>query len=462
MQTPIQERASRRTIPSRRGWQVALDLLTLRRDWIGGLDALRRKHGSAVYIRAGLPQFLMLTDPALLHEILVQRAKEFEKGRHADVVRDVTGLGLGTADNALNRTQRRLISPVFTRTKVACYADTMNACVARVLDTWTEGKVIDVTAESAEIALQIATQTMFGTEFAAADTAVVFEAVTTANEWLHEELKGLVHLPLGFPLPRQREVRRSLAALEAVLERVIAARRCDPTEHDDLLALLLSARDENHKAMTKQQLRDEIVTLLIAGHETIALALAWALHLISRHPDVRKALEAELDKLPPGPVTFERLPQLPYMAQVLKETLRLYPPLPHVSRRARRDISVGDVTLTKDQHVLCFIYGVHRNVSVYPDPERFDPERFSPEREALIPPGAYMPFGIGPRVCIGNHFAMMGATLALAQLVRSFRIEGVEGDSSSGFGRALTLRPLSPFKMTVRRRMLLARSVDRS
>jgi cytochrome P450 len=268
-------------------------------------------------------------------------------------------------------------------------------------------------------------------------------------------------VPILWPTARNRELRSALDVLDTRVARMIAERRARPGSQRDLLSLLLDARDEDGHAMSDKQVRDEVVTLFVAGHETTATGLAWSLMLLAQHRDVYDRVRSEVDAIGRVP-TFEDLPRLSLTLRVFKEALRLYPPVYMFGRISIADVEVGDYLVPKGTVVLVAPFALHRKASVWPDPERFDPERFSPEQEAKRHRAAYIPFSAGPRTCIGNHFALMEGPLVLATLLHHADYELVDPRGTQPDSHA-TLRPRGgiPMRVTLRRAAMTVAEYER-
>jgi cytochrome P450 len=270
--------------------------------------------------------------------------------------------------------------------------------------------------------LAIAGRTLFDADVRG-DARVVGDALTDAMRSMLDGLSSPLQVPYTWPIPRHHRMRRAVARLDQVVYRIIDERRGDPRDRGDVLSMLLAAKDDDGRGMTDAQIRDEVMTLLLAGHETTANLLSWTFDALARHPDVRAKVEAEVDQvLADRAPTADDLPRLPYTAMVIDEVLRLWPPAYTMGRQALRDTQVGGVPLARGAAVMVNIWGIHRRADVYPDPLRFDPARMTPDAKKARPRGAFLPFGAGPRVCIGNHFALMEAQLALATIVSRVRV----------------------------------------
>lgn len=375
------------------------------------------------------------------------------------------------------------MSPIFRLGQLARFADAMVACARRDADTWRDGDVVDMARETTRITMSVAGKTLFGAdtfteadELGAALTETIAWSGRQVTSWLpitqialrdrieqaatgrsgrladaaralSERLQG----PVLLLREEDRRMRDAVTILERRVQRMIDDRRAEGTSHDDLLGRLLGARDDDDGAvMTDKQVRDEVLTLFVAGHETTASALAWAMYLLVRHPEIYKRVQADADALG-GPARYEDLPRLGLATRVFKEALRLYASLPMFSRDVRTEVEIDGYRLPVGTVVILCPYATHRRADLWPDPDRFDPDRFTPEAEAARPKHAYVPFSSGPRVCIGNHFALMEAPLVITTLLQraDFTLEGVtevEPDVKA------TLRPRGGVPMRVRLR----------
>ncbi len=279
-------------------------------------------------------------------------------------------------------------------------------------------------------------------------------AMSVTLEYVSHRTSQLFPPSYKLPLARNRRTRKAIGTLGRHIQHFIDERRADPGEGNDFLSILLKARDENGQPMSDEQLMAECLTLFGAGHETTASGLTWSWYLLSQHPEIYRRVQQEVDTVLQGRTpTFADLARLPYCLQVFKETLRLYPPAYMTGRRALRDIEIDGYRIAKGQVVLLAPYTMHRRAEYFPEPEKFEPERFTPEREKQLPRHAYMPFGAGPRICIGNHFALMEGQLLLATLAQRVSLELVPDQALVvNTAHHLTLRPTGSLKMTVRRR----------
>jgi cytochrome P450 len=271
-----------------------------------------------------------------------------------------------------------------------------------------------------------------------------------------DQVASVIHLPLSWPTPGNLRTRRAIERLDRIVYRIIRERRESGKDTGDVLSMLLLARDEDGSGMSDLSVRDEAMTLFLAGHETTANALAFAWYLVAKNPEVFAKMRAEVDAaIGDRPPAFEDLPRLPYTLQVLKESMRLYPPAYLLGRQAIRDVTVGGHRLPAGTIVMINILAMHRRPDVFPDPERFDPERFEVEAEKKLPRGAFIPFGAGSRICIGNHFALMEGQLVLAAIARRFAFE-LSSAREVELDPLITLRPKHGIPMFVRERTPVA------
>lgn len=423
------------------------------------------------------------------HEVLVERASSFEKSPGLRLVlKDLAGDGLFTSEGELWRRQRRLMSPLFHAGALAGYAATMNEVARRSLARMHDGEPVDLAREMTRITMGVVAATLFGADtYDEADE--LGHALTIALKWIDDSLastyltlqmalyeaveKAQPFVPEAFAdvrrrieeavrepflLPRRHapDVTDAIRTLDARITSMIDDRRAHPKDRADLLTRLLLARDTEggnggHGAgMSDKQLRDEANTLFVAGHETTANALAWSFYLLARHPEARARVQAEADAFgPDGPATFEP-ERLTYTTRVFKEALRLYPPLVVMGRRTLEPVEVRGVAIPARTLAFVNTYAIHHDPASWPEPDRFDPDRFAPEREAGRHRSAWMPFGVGPRVCIGNAFALMEGPIVLATLMRGARFDvdparAIEADAFA------TLRPKGGVPAVVRR-----------
>ena len=408
-------------------------------DPIGAMRRWRDEHGDFVPIRFGPFPAHMAYGPAEIQEVLVDRAADFRKSFGTRMLIPLLGNGLLTAEGDEWLRHRRLASPAFHRERVEGYGRTMASYAQDSVDSWTDGEVLDLHDEMTALTLRIVARTLFDNDV----TARIAE-VASLGTWIQDfyylrfaSLRFLI--PTWLPTPGNRQLARATRRLDDVVYGIIRGRR-PGEDRGDLLSMLLLARDEQGVGMSERQVRDEVMTLLLAGHETTALALSWAFLLLDRNPGARDRLEAELAAvLGDGPASPDDVPALPYTQAVVNETLRLYPPAYVTGREAIRDTTIGGTRIPKRHIVLISMYTTHRDPRFFPEPDAFRPERWLDGLEKRLPRGAFIPFGMGSRKCVGASFAMMEATLLLATIARRWRFELAAGEI--GTHPSITLRP---------------------
>jgi cytochrome P450 len=400
-------------------------LAELRRDLLGLYTRCARDYGDVALLRFGLKPVYLLSHPDLIEQVLTSR--NFIKHYAVRMNRLLLGNGLLSSEGDFWLRQRRLIQPAFLRDRLAGYAPVMVEHAERLASAWQAGQRRDLCADMRQLTLAIAAETLFGAD-ATGQGPLVHQALVEVMDSFNRRLFSLLRLPESVPTPANLRARRAVRRLDALLYGIIEQRRARGGRND-LLSLLLQARDEQDgTGMTDRQLRDEAMTLFLAGHETTALALTWTWYLLGQHPEVVEELSAELRRVLGGRApTAADVPQLAYTERVLLESMRLYPPAYAIGRQAVEACEVGGYRLAAGGSVLMCQWVVHRDPRWFSEPERFLPERWADGLAKRLPKYAYFPFGGGPRVCIGNSFALMEAVLVLATLARRWRIELVPG-----------------------------------
>ncbi len=429
------------------GMMYALD-----RDLIGYFAAPFAQYGDIFAWRFGEGMQVILSRPEHIRELLVERAEDFEKGNdYKDTRRGLArflGSGLLTSDGEFWKRQRKLVAPALHAKRIERYADDMVQITRDLIAGW-EGKTrINVNDEMMRGTLTIVARTLFNADVSG--TVARFGAIMEA---LQNMMSPIEILPHWVPTPKRLREAQAVRDLDAIVYGIIRERRAaGDDDTGDLLSMLLLARDDDDSGMTDRQVRDELVTLFLAGHETTANALNFAWVLLAQNPEVEAKLHHEIDTVLAGRApTMADLRALPYTDQVFKEVLRLYPPAYSYGRRALRDTQIGGYAIPAGAGVTVFSYYTQRSAAYFPDPERFDPERFSPEREGQIDRYAYVPFGGGPRVCIGNSFAMMEARLMMATIAQRWKLRLSPGQRVE-LDPLITLRPRGGLPMLLERR----------
>jgi cytochrome P450 len=450
----VQHPSEARAIPRVPGLPIIGNLLDYRENRAELAMRVPRELGDIARLRIGFLPVVMVSSPDLVHEVLVDKQESFKKAPGLSFFgRPLLGNGLLTSERDFHKKQRRMMSPMFMQKRIAAYADEMAARAEKMAASYREGTAIDVSREMMELTLEIVGKTLFDAEVRD-EAEEIGVALTATMEHIIHSINQLIPIPPNWPTRRNARFKKAIARLDETIYRIIAQRRASKEEKGDLLSMLLLARDEAdpESGMDDKQVRDEAMTLFLAGHETTANALAWAWYLLARHPEAAARLHQEVDAVLGGRTpTLADLPQLPYAMQVFKEAMRLYPPAYIVGRMVTEPVTIGGHPIARNTIVAVSIIGMHHRAEYFPDPERFDPDRFSAEREKTIPRFAFLPFGAGPRVCIGNHFALMEGQILVATMAQRLRFE-LLSQRPVDAEPLITLRPRGGIPMRVRRR----------
>jgi cytochrome P450 len=422
----------------------------------------RQRYGDVVRFKFGPFQYYLVNDPNIVKHVLVDNPKAYTKSRNYLGLKVVLGEGLLTSEGDHWRRQRKLAQPAFHRDKLAGFANQMSTATRDMLSRWTaEGASSSfcIHAEMMRLTFRIVGLTLFSSDVDG-DAKDVGHALEVAMHWANDYAESMIRVPPYIPTPGNVRFKRAKKTLDDVVFRLIAERRAHAQRTgdfgSDLLGMLMEAREEadgstgERTGMDDQQLRDEIITMILAGHETTANLLSWTFHLLSKHPDVERRVREEATRvLGDRDPVLEDVKSLEYTRMVLEEGLRLYPPAWVFERQAIVPDQLGGYAIEPGAIIGLCPYVLHRHPDHWENPEGFDPERFRPERAEKRPRYAYLPFGGGPRTCVGNHFAMMEAQILLAMIVREHRLE-LEPSHKVELDPVITLRPKTGIK--VRRR----------
>lgn len=433
-----------------------LDRLRFRRgDRVTTLVTVARRDGDIARMPwfGGLVKANIISSADMAHEVLVEQADAFMKGYGLSYfARPLLGNGLLTSEGGFHRRQRRMMAPAFVHRRIAEYAAVIAARAEVAQRGLREGEVVDVSAAMMRMTLEIVGATLFSAEVGD-EAEEIHAALTAALEQVMTAVRSFVPIPPSWPTPKNRRGQRAIARLDRTVYRLIEERRREGGDRGDFLSMLLLAQDEDGGVMTDKQVRDEAMNIFLAGHETTANALGWTFYLLAQHPAIRERLEREVDAALGGRTpTLEDLANMPFSLQVFKESMRLYPPAFVVARRALRDVTIGGHRVGKNELAIINIIGMHRRSAYFAEPDRFDPERFSADAEKSMNKRAFLPFGAGPRVCIGNHFALLEGQLALAAIAQRVRLDLAPGSARVEPEPLITLRPRGGIPMLVRRR----------
>ena len=398
-----------------------------------------------------------ITDPDLIRHVMLTNADNYRKTPITRAILEpILGRGLLTSEGDFWRRQRRIAAPAFHHKRIRDFAAMMVEATRDMLEGWheaaAEGRPIEVQGEMSRLTIQIITRFMFSRSLDDAEARRVSQAIRTLSGG-QLRLRDLIGLPEWLPHTHNRVARQAVGTIDGIVNRIIAERRADGRDHGDLLSMLMLARDEETgEAMSDRQLRDEVMTVFIAGHETTATALTWIFYALHRNPEVEKRLHAVLDKALGGKApAFEDLERVPYVRMVIEEAMRLYPPVPQIARQALAEDRIDGVRVPRGAIINMNIWLAHRHPDVWQDAERFDPERFDAARSGNRQRFIYFPFGIGSRICIGNSFAMLEAQILLATVAQAFRLRLPEGHAVHPIGNVV-LRPKDGLPMTLEAR----------
>jgi cytochrome P450 len=442
--------------PGPRGLPIIGTSFMASRDSTRTLSRWAREYGDIVFYRFFDFPVYILFHPQHVEQILLGKGGNFVKGMTSRANPELFGNGLLTSDGDFWRRQRKLSNPAFHRESIQRYAEITTEEAARMLATWKTGETRNVHNDMMNVTLRIVLRSLFGADLDESIRVIepALDAIMASSSGFHS-----IAFYLGLPTPMRARHFRAVDEINRVVYSLIARGReklksGEITGAKDLLTLLLTARDDDGNSMSDQQLRDEVITLLLAGHETTALNLSWSWYLLAQHPEAEAKLHAELARvLGDRPPCAADLPNLQYTDQVVRETLRLYPPAWRIFRRTEDALTVGEYTLPPGSNIVLSQWVTHRDPRWFPEPGRFDPDRWSAAAAAKLPRFAYFPFGGGPRVCIGAGFAMMEATLLLATIAHCFRLRLAANQRVQPLA-SITLRPKNGIRVELEKRVV--------
>jgi cytochrome P450 len=420
-------------------------------------EHLYATYGRMAHYRVGPSHIVLVSEPEFIREILINQAQYFVKERTQKRMKILLGEGLITSDGEIHSRQRRIVAPAFHRQRIQAYASIMVDCAVKLRDRWNAGREIDASSAMMSISLEVVARTLF-----AQNVTPQILSINHEVNVIMELYNFLIALPraegyLHLPIPGLMRFRKARKRLDAVVYQMIRDHRHSGIDKGDLLSMLLRAHDDQPGAnqdsgMTDEQLRDEVLTIFLAGYETVSNALAWTWLLLAQNPEAEAKLHAELDRVLQGRLpALEDLPSLRYTEMVLSEAMRLYPPAWAMGRQATRDVDIGPYRLPAGTFFFFSQYIIQRSPENFPEPLRFDPERFTPENKARRSRFVYFPFGAGHRQCIGESFAWMEASLVLVTLAQRWRLRLVPNQIIEVQPK-ITLRPKYGIKMLLERR----------
>jgi cytochrome P450 len=439
--------------PGPKGHFILGNLRDFAGDVLGFHERCRIEYGDVVRLKIGPRTIYLINHPDLIHEVLVSNHRNFIK--HSFFWRHVTaifGRGLLTNEGESWLQQRRLMAPAFHRDRIATYGDTMVTYAERMLDGWPGGQTRNVHHDLMGVTLEIVAKVLFDADVGQ-DAEAIGRAFDAVTDEIAARFRRPFFIPDWVPLPGNFRYRAGVRALDELVYRVIREHHASDVQGSDLLSMLMNVRDENGERMNDEQLRDEAVTLLLAGHETTALTLSWTLYLLSLHPQVQNALAAEvrsvLGNRAPAPAD---LPGLRYTERVILESMRIYPPAYGIGREAVSDCELGGYHVPAGTTIFMSAWVLHRDPRWFDEAAAFRPERWQNGLADQLPRHAYLPFGGGPRICIGNSFAMMEAILLLATMIRRFEFKPADHQPVVPFP-TITLRPRGGVTLQISQRL---------
>jgi cytochrome P450 len=450
---PVKKRASQAPLPpGPKGTLIMGVMRDFNRDTLGFITRLR-EYGDVVRSRFLYVQAYFLYNPNDIESLLTTNAKSYRKAQslRSPFFHRLVGNGLVTSEGDFWRRQRRLAQPAFHRQRISSYGDVMVQYAERAIDTWKDGEHRDIARDMTRLTLEIVVKTLFNSD------------VSNDADHIGQILSGLVKpfasqatvkwiLDNRLPTPGHRRYFNAVSEIDRIVFRIIAERRASGYDEGDLLSMLLEAQDEDGTQMTDQQLRDEVMTLFLAGHETTALALSWSWYLLATHPEAEKKFHAELEEVLGGRApNVSDLPRLKYTEMIVKESMRLYPPAYAVGREAIEETEIGGFRVPKRTQLFAFQWVTHRDARYFEEPDAFKPERWINGDPS--PKYAYFPFGGGPRQCIGNYFAMMEVVLLMATIGQRFRFK-LDPEHKVEVLPVLSLRPRDGIKVILEPRIL--------
>jgi len=437
--------------PGPKGTIIGGNIRQLRAGPLDFFLSTAREYGPLASFRIGPKRVFLASGPDLIDQVLVTDAKHYIKHFGARAFKPVLGNGLVTSEGAFWLRQRKLIQPAFSKERVQSYSAAMIELTNEMLDSWTEGKSVQIDREFEALTSKIALKTLFDLDDPG-DRERFSDTLRLAFDLMNERLRQMVKIPLWVATRANRRLQQAVAELNHTVEGFLAAGRSRNHAADDLLSRLLFAQDEDGTRMSDRQLRDEAMTLYLAGHETTALTLAWTWYLLSQHPHVEDKLLSEWQRVLRGATpTTQHLPKITYTSAVIAESMRLFPPVYVIGREATTDLELGGYRVKRGYTVLMSQWVNHRDPKYFPDPEAFRPERWQHGLAKRLPKFAYYPFGDGQRLCVGNAFALTEAGIILAAVGQRYRFT-LDPDAVIGIKPQITLMPANGIPATLQQR----------
>jgi cytochrome P450 len=439
-------------LPGPEGNSLVGNLAQLGQDPLGFLTECANKYGDIVPLRLGLTPACLITNPDYIEQVLKDR-DSFIKGKGLRALHSLLGQGLLTSEGESWFRQRRLAQPVFQQKRIAGYGKVMVEYSEVMVNSWEDAQTRDIHEDMMRLTLNIVMKTIFNQDVSEGEAQDIANAVNVAMDWFESKRKQGFLILEWFPRPENIRYKNAIQQLDKSVYSIINQRRSSGESPGDLLSMLMEARDEDDQSqMSDKQLRDELITLIIAGHETTSNTLSWTWMLLAQYPEVRTKLLEEIDTVLEGRTpTVADLPRLRYADLVIKESMRLYPAVPTFGREAVKDCEIGGYTIPAGCAIMISQWVMHRNPKYFENPEVFQPERWENDLEKRLTKGVYIPFGDGPRICIGKGFALMEAVLLLVTIAQKYQMSLVP-DFPIVPQPSITLRPEHGLKMVLSKR----------
>ena len=446
-----QQPATRKALPpGPKGNWLTGSLFQFRRDMLAFLTTCARDFGDICSFRLGYRQHVLINDPEWIHKVLVTDNNQYVRPYNYLFLQSSIGNGLLLNEGKSWMRQRRLMQPLFLKKMLGGYAESAVRITQKFIQRWQDGESRDLHADMMRLTLLIVADVIIGIEVDN-DADIVERTLDAVMDDYKFRLETGLNLPTWIPISQNRRLRSTLSELNKLIDARIASRRAHPGEHDDVLSRLMQAQDEDRQSMSDELLRDEVITMLFAGHETTANTLSWTFGLLAQHPDIEAQTVSEIQQQLGGEIPRANdLERLSFTQRVLLESMRLYPTAYLLGRKARQEVQIGDYHLPDGVTVFMSQWVTHRDERYFPQAEQFRPQRWENGTQSL-PEQAYFPFGAGPRLCIGKDFGMMEAMLILATVLPKFRFSPVENKMPTPWP-SVTLRPQEGVKVTIHKR----------
>ncbi len=437
-------------LPPTSWWLILKNLLSMLSNPLNFLSEWFEEYGDIYDMNSRFFTIYVISNPDYIQEIMVSNKTDYGKSDHYKVLKHSLGNGLLISEGEFWKKQRRIAQPAFHQQSMKNFLETMINSTQNTINKMKGGELVHFSEEMNLLTLDIVTKCLFGTTLNA-DVNKIQEAITTGNKFISKRARSILKLPMWLPLPAIIRYKRARKFSDKVIFDIIDKRRNDNSEQQDLLSMLMYTVDEETgESMSAQQLRDEAITLFVAGQETTATALTWTFSLLMKHPEKLKILQEEIDSVLQGKAPdFKTLKELKYTQMVLEESMRIYPPAWVIARKVLKETQMCGYRMKKDAQLILNVYSLHRHTDHWENPEDFEPQRFNPQAKKERHKHAYIPFGAGQRMCIGNNFAMMEMKIALSMLLQNFEFSLPEDAVDVEAEPLVTLRPKGGLRLNI-------------